>query len=120
MTGESSAPAGAVLLSYASQDAAAAQCNAAAFWASWIEISFDKSELRGGDAWDQRLRNGFRDSTVIMPGRSARKPARHGGNPGVEWDFADQRMRIRASACQRRPTARIAPALHHAAEANLP
>jgi hypothetical protein len=46
-------PAGAVFLSYASEDAAAAERIAGALRSAGIEVWFDKSELRGGDAWDQ-------------------------------------------------------------------
>src|SRR5262249_46419703 len=49
-------PAGAVFLSYASQDVAAAEQIAAALRAAGIEVWIDKSELRGGDAWDQSIR----------------------------------------------------------------
>ena len=43
-------PAGAVFLSYASEDAAAAERIAAAPRSSGIEVWFDRSELRGGVA----------------------------------------------------------------------
>jgi hypothetical protein len=41
---------GAVFLSYASQDADAAQRICAALQAAGIEVWFDQSELRGGDS----------------------------------------------------------------------
>ena len=57
MEGESpnrvTTPAGAVFLSYASQDAEAAQRICAALRAAGIEVWLDQSELRGGDAWDR-------------------------------------------------------------------
>jgi TIR domain len=43
-------PAGAVFLSYASEDAVTAERIAGALRAGSIEVWFDKSELRGGDA----------------------------------------------------------------------
>ena len=43
-------------MSYASQDAEAAQKICDAFRAAGIEVWFDKSELRGGDAWDRQIR----------------------------------------------------------------
>jgi len=43
-------PRGAVFLSYASQDADAAQRICAALQAAGIEVWFDQSELRGGDS----------------------------------------------------------------------
>jgi TIR domain len=45
---------GAVFLSYASEDAAAAERIATALRDAGIEIWFDREELRGGDAWDRR------------------------------------------------------------------
>ena len=49
-------PAGAVFLSYASEDAPAAQRIADALRAADIDVWFDQSELRGGDVWDQKIR----------------------------------------------------------------
>ena len=49
-------PSGAVFLSYASQDAEAAQHLCNALRAAGIEVWFDQSELRGGDVWDSSIR----------------------------------------------------------------
>ena len=57
-------PSRAVFLSYASQDAEAAQRICEALRAAGIEVWFDKSELRGGDAWDQKLRRQIRDCAL--------------------------------------------------------
>ena len=46
-----STPPGAVFLSYASQDAQAAQRVCAALRLAGVEVWFDQSELRGGEAW---------------------------------------------------------------------
>jgi len=46
----------AVFLSYASEDAVAALKICTALRAAGIEVWFDQSELRGGDAWDQKIR----------------------------------------------------------------
>ncbi len=46
----------AVFLSYASQDAKAAQRICEALRAAGIEVWLDQSELRGGDAWDETIR----------------------------------------------------------------
>jgi hypothetical protein len=43
-------PAGAVFVSYASEDAAAARRICEALRGAGIEVWFDQSELRGGDA----------------------------------------------------------------------
>ncbi len=48
-------PAGAVFLSYASEDAAAERI-ATALRSAGIEVWFDRVELRGGDAWDRQIR----------------------------------------------------------------
>jgi hypothetical protein len=47
----------AVFLSYASQDAAVAQKICDALRAASVQVRFDKSELRGGDSWDQKIRH---------------------------------------------------------------
>jgi hypothetical protein len=47
----------AVFLSYASEDAIAAENVCAALRIAGIEAGFDKSELRGGDTWDAAIRS---------------------------------------------------------------
>jgi len=49
-------PSHTVFLSYASQDAEAAQKICEALRASGVEVFLDQSELRGGDAWDHKIR----------------------------------------------------------------
>jgi hypothetical protein len=51
----------AVFVSYASQDAGAAQKIAEALRARDIEVFLDQSELRGGDAWDKKIRHEIHD-----------------------------------------------------------
>ena len=71
MEGESptkaSPPAGAVFLSYASQDAEAAKRICEALRAAGIEVWFDQSELRGGDAWDQSIRRQIKNCALFVP-----------------------------------------------------
>ena len=55
-----SIPTGALFLSYASQDAEAAQRICAALRSVGVEVWFDQSELRGGDAWDLQIRKQIR------------------------------------------------------------
>jgi TolB-like protein/Flp pilus assembly protein TadD len=86
--------AGAVFLSYASQDAEAAQRICDALRAGGIEVWFDQSELRGGDAWDQKIRRELQDCTLFMPIISAHTAARHEGYFRLEWDLADQRTHM--------------------------
>jgi TolB-like protein/tetratricopeptide (TPR) repeat protein len=85
---------GAVFLSYASEDAAAAERIAAALRAGGIEVWFDKSELRGGDAWDRKIRKQIRDCALFMPVVSVHSQARHEGYFRLEWDLADQRTHL--------------------------
>ena len=47
-------PSHAVFLSYASQDAEAAQKISEALRAAGIEVFLDQSELRAGDVWNQK------------------------------------------------------------------
>ncbi len=47
-------PTGAVFLSYASQDAEPARKICDTLGAAGIEVWFDQSELRGGNAWDHK------------------------------------------------------------------
>jgi hypothetical protein len=54
-------------LSYASQDAEAAQKIAEALHAGGIEVFLDQSELRGGDAWDQKIRKQIKTCALFIP-----------------------------------------------------
>ncbi len=98
MQGESpiqaSAPVGAVFLSYASQDTEAAERICEVLRAAGIEVWFDQSELRGGDAWDQKIRRELHDCALFMPVISAHTAARHEGYFRLEWDLADQRTHM--------------------------
>jgi hypothetical protein len=87
-------PTRAVFLSYASQDSEAAQCICEALRAAGIEVWFDQSELRGGDAWDQRIRQQIRDCALFVPLISANTASRHEGYFRLEWDLADQRTHM--------------------------
>jgi TolB-like protein/Flp pilus assembly protein TadD len=87
-------PSRAVFLSYASQDARAAQAICEALRAAGIEVWFDQSELRGGDAWDQRIRREIRDCILFVPVISANTASRHEGYFRLEWDLADQRSHM--------------------------
>ena len=70
---------GAVFLSYASQDAEAAQKICEALRAAGIEVWFDQSELRGGDAWNRRIREQIHDCRVFIPIISANSERRDEG-----------------------------------------
>jgi hypothetical protein len=58
----------AVFLSYAHEDAMAAQRLAEALRASGVAVWFDQSELRGGDAWDAHIRRQIAACALFMPG----------------------------------------------------
>ena len=59
----------AVFLSYASQDSGAARRISDALGAAGIQVWFDQSELRAGDAWDQKIRRELRDCALFVPGQ---------------------------------------------------
>ena len=86
----------AVFLSYASQDAEAAQKICEALRAAGIEVFLDQSELRGGDAWDQKIRREIQDCALFIPVISANTASRHEGYFRLEWDLADQRTHMMA------------------------
>jgi hypothetical protein len=75
----------AVFLSYASQDAEAAARICAGLRAAGIEVWFDQSELRGGDAWDYRIRQQVRDCALFIPVISAHTQQRLEGYFRLEW-----------------------------------
>jgi hypothetical protein len=72
-------PSHAVFLSYASQDAPAAQRICEALRNAGIEVSFDQSGLRGGDVWDQKIRREIRDCELFIPVISANTAPQHAG-----------------------------------------
>jgi adenylate cyclase len=95
MEGESpnreTAPAGAVFLSYASQDADAARRICDGLRASGVEVWLDQSELRGGDAWDQKIRQKIHDCALFIPILSEHTQERLEGYFRHEWKLAVER-----------------------------
>ena len=91
-----SAAAGAVFLSYASEDAAAAQKICDALSAAGIEVWFDKSELRGGDTWDAAIRKQIKACALFVPVISANAHARSEGYFRLEWKLAVDRSHLMA------------------------
>jgi TolB-like protein len=89
-----SEPSRAVFLSYASQDAEAAQRICAALRSAGIEVWFDQSELRGGDAWDHKIRNQIRDCALFIPLISACTQSRTEGYFRLEWKLAVDRSHL--------------------------
>jgi TolB-like protein/Flp pilus assembly protein TadD len=81
----------AVFLSYASQDAEAAQKICEALRAGGIEVFLDQSELRGGDAWDQKIRHEIHDCALFIPVISQHTQERLEGYFRREWKLAIDR-----------------------------
>ncbi len=92
------AGARAVFLSYAREDADAARRIADALRAFGVEVWFDQSELRGGDAWDQKIRKQIKDCTLFVPMISATTQARGEGYFRREWKLGVDRTHDMSSA----------------------
>ncbi len=81
----------AVFLSYASEDAEAVERIAVALRAAGVEVWFDKNELTGGDAWDQKIRGQIKSCALFVPVISAATNARREGYFRREWKIAVDR-----------------------------
>jgi TolB-like protein/Flp pilus assembly protein TadD len=86
----------AVFLSYASQDAEVARRICDALRAAGVEVWFDQSELRGGDAWDAKIRRQVATCELFIPVISANTQARLEGYFRIEWKLAAQRTHAMA------------------------
>ena len=82
---------GRVFISYASQDAEAASSLAGAIRESGVDVWLDQSELRGGDAWDEKLRQQIAECQLFVPIISAATEARREGYFRIEWKLAAER-----------------------------
>ena len=89
-------PGKAVFLSYASQDADAARRICEALRAAGVEVWFDQSELRGGDAWDQKFRRQIKECALFVPIISANTQSRAEGYFRLEWKLAVDRSHLMA------------------------
>ncbi|HUL19154.1 MAG TPA: TIR domain-containing protein [Steroidobacteraceae bacterium] len=85
-----------IFLSYASQDAPAAGRIGEALRAAGLEVWFDQSELRGGDAWDQLIRRRIRECRLFVPIISAHTQTRLEGYFRLEWRLAVERSHLMA------------------------
>jgi TolB-like protein len=86
----------AIFLSYAKQDAKAAARICAALREAGIEVWFDQSELRGGDAWDAAIRRQIKTCALIIPVISANTQGRAEGYFRLEWKLAIDRSHLMA------------------------
>ncbi len=86
----------AVFLSYASQDAGAARRISEVLRAAGVEVWFDQSELRGGDAWDTKIRKQIQECALFLPVISENTQVRGEGYFRLEWLLAVERSRLMA------------------------
>jgi len=86
----------AVFLSYASQDAEAAKKICDALRAAGVEVWFDQSELRGGDAWDGLIRKRIKECALFVPLITPTTNARAEGYFRLEWKLAVDRSHLMA------------------------
>src|ERR1700679_2552915 len=91
MPASDSPAAGAVFLSYAREDAVAAGRIADALRGFGVEVWLDQSELRGGDAWDSKIRRQIRECTLFVAVISATTQGRGEGYFRREWKLAVER-----------------------------
>ena len=87
----------AVFLSYASQDSVAAAEITRVLRAAGIEVWFDQSELRGGDAWDASIRRQIKACSLFIPVISKNTHAREEGYFRLEWKLAVDRSHLMAT-----------------------
>jgi TolB-like protein len=83
----------AIFLSYASQDAEAARHIVETLRAAGIEVWFDQSELRGGDAWDRQISKQIHECALFIAVISTHTDARAEGYFRREWRIAVDRTR---------------------------
>lgn len=86
----------AVFLSYASQDVEAAQRICGALRSAGVEVWFDQSDLRGGDAWDQSIRRQIKTCALFLPVISRNTCDRDEGYFRLEWKLAVDRCHLMA------------------------
>jgi TolB-like protein/cytochrome c-type biogenesis protein CcmH/NrfG len=91
MPDTSSAPPGAVFLSYSREDSDVARRLADALRAFGMEVWFDQNELRGGDSWDAKIRTQIRTCTLFVAIISEHTQARGEGYFRREWKLAVER-----------------------------
>lgn len=91
-----SEPTKAVFLSYASQDKEVAKRICDALRAAGVEVWFDQSELRGGDAWDALIRKRIKECALFVPIITPTTNARAEGYFRLEWKLAVDRSHLMA------------------------
>ena len=94
---DTTTPTGAVFLSYSREDSDVARRLADALRAFGMEVWFDQNELRGGDAWDAKIRTQIRTCKLFVAVISAATQARGEGYFRREWKIAVERTHDMAS-----------------------
>jgi TolB-like protein len=84
-------PTRGVFLSYAREDTESARRIADALRGFGVEVWFDQSELRGGDAWDAKIKSQIRECALFVAIISANTQARGEGYFRREWKLAIER-----------------------------
>jgi TolB-like protein len=87
-------PKRAVFLSYAREDTAAANRVAEALRSHGVEVWFDQNELRGGDAWDQKIRKQIDACALFIPIISGNTEERGKGYFRLEWKLAVEQTHL--------------------------
>ena len=85
-----------IFLSYASQDAEAARRICDALRAQGLDVWYDQSVLRGGDAWDASIRRKIKECALFVPVISANTQVRQEGYFRLEWKLAVDRTHLMA------------------------
>ena len=85
-----------VFLSYASEDSEIASRICKALREAGVEVWFDRSELRGGDAWDVAIRTHIKACAIFIPVISRTTVTRVEGYFRLEWKLAVDRSYLMA------------------------
>ena len=64
---EKAVPAGAIFISYASEDLQAASRLAEGLRAARLDVWFDKEALQAGDRWERSIRRGIEECALFLP-----------------------------------------------------
>lgn len=88
----------AVFLSYAREDSEIARKIADALRGFGVEVWFDHDELRGGEAWDAKIRQQINACALFLPLISQHTQRRTKGYFRLEWKLAVDQMHLRAEA----------------------
>src|SRR5476649_2431869 len=86
----------ALFVSYAREDTASAQRIAEALRSNGVEVWFDQNELRGGDAWDAKIRKQIDACALFIPIISRHTQERSKGYFRLEWKLAVEQTHLLA------------------------